>query len=171
MPRLLVVGEAAPDGSITKLSTEVATLGRTLAAASGYELEGVVYGKDAAAAAGELAAFLPLVHHDRGWTPDTTVVDIAGAIAASFDGDLILVPASPDGRDIAGAVSALTGMGVLVNATAVRWSDDGPVVEQSAFGGRLITESAFTDLAEGRDHHGPPEQRHRGTVGDRRIGE
>jgi electron transfer flavoprotein alpha subunit len=61
----------------------------------------------------------------------------------------VLVPASPDGRDIAGALSALTGMGVLVNATAVRWSDDGPVVEQSAFGGRLITESAFTDAARG----------------------
>jgi electron transfer flavoprotein alpha subunit len=149
MARLLVVGEAAPDGSVTKLSTEVATLGRALAAAGGHELEGVVYGADSEAAARELAAFLPQVHHDRGWTPDATVAAIAASLAEFARGDLILLPASPDGRDIAGALSALTGMGVLVNATAVRWSDDGAVVEQSAFGGRLITESAFTDIGRG----------------------
>ena len=50
----------------------------------------------------------------------------------------------PDGRDLAGAVSALTGLGVLVNATAVSWADDGPVVEMSVFGGKLITTSGFT---------------------------
>ena len=31
----------------------------------------------------------------------------------------------------------------------MRWDDGGPVVEQSAFGGRLITESAFTDPTAG----------------------
>ncbi len=149
MARLLVVGETAPDGSITKLSTEVATLGRTLAEASGYELEGIVYGSHAAGAAAELGAFLPEVTHDLSWSADDTVVAVAAALSTRSTGDLVLLPASPDGRDIAGALSALTGMGVLVNATAVRWSDDGPVVEQSAFGGRLITESAFTDAARG----------------------
>jgi electron transfer flavoprotein alpha subunit len=39
-------------------------------------------------------------------------------------------------------VSALTGRGVLVNATAVTW-DDGPVVEMSVFGGKLNTTSRF----------------------------
>jgi electron transfer flavoprotein alpha subunit len=33
---------------------------------------------------------------------------------------------------------------VLVSAGGVRWSDDGPVVEMSAFGGRLLTESTFS---------------------------
>ena len=65
MARLLVVGEAAPDGSITKLSTEVATLGRTLAEASGHELAGIVYGANAQGAAQELAAFLPQVRSRR----------------------------------------------------------------------------------------------------------
>ena len=51
---------------------------------------------------------------------------------------------APDGRDLAGALSALTGWGVLANGIAARWTDDGPVVTQSAFGGKLVTESAFT---------------------------
>jgi electron transfer flavoprotein alpha subunit len=40
-------------------------------------------------------------------------------------------------------LSVLLGRGVLVNAVGVEW-DEGPVVEMSAFGGRLITRSRFT---------------------------
>src|SRR6476619_6008277 len=84
-----VHGETAPDGSLAKISTEVATLGRA-------------------------------------------------------DGpDFLLAGAGPEGRDVAGVVSALTGWGVLVNATGVRW-EDGPVVEMSVFGGKLNTTSRFT---------------------------
>ena len=42
MPRFWVVGEPNADGSISKLSTEVATLARTLADAAGGEAVGVV---------------------------------------------------------------------------------------------------------------------------------
>jgi electron transfer flavoprotein alpha subunit len=53
--------------------------------------------------------------------------------------------AGPEGRDLAGALSALTGRGVLANATAVRSTGDGPVATHSVFGGKLITESALVD--------------------------
>jgi len=150
MARLWVVGETASDGSVTKLSTEVATLGRSLAEAGGLEVQGIIFGDHAATAATELGRFLPSVTHEAGtWSADRSIVDVAGALSTRTTGDLVLLSASPDGRDVAGALSALTGMGVLVNATAVRWSEDGPVVEQSAFGGRLITESAFSDIGPG----------------------
>jgi electron transfer flavoprotein alpha subunit len=68
---------------------------------------------------------------------------LAGLLATESP-DAILVGAGADGRDLAGALSALTGLGVLVNATAVTWSDGGPVVEMSVFGGKLITTSGFT---------------------------
>ena len=48
----------------------------------------------------------------------------------------ILVGATPDGRDLAGVLSALLGWGVLTNATGITWADGGPLVEMSAFGGR-----------------------------------
>jgi electron transfer flavoprotein alpha subunit len=146
MGRLLVVGELGPDGSLTKLSTEVATLARSLAEVAGSEVHGVVHGAAPDGAADELGRFVGTVLVDRRTADADTVAPIAAALSTMLDGyDVVLLPASPNGRDIAGALSALSGWGVLANATAARWTADGPVVEMSAFGGKLITESAFTD--------------------------
>ncbi len=145
MWRLLVVGEVAPDGTLTKLSTEVATLARALAEAAGITVSGVVHGADADAAAGELARFLPAVQVDRRLDRAASAATIAAALSTMVDvGDVVLLGASPNGRDIAGTLCGLVGMGVLANAVGARWTDDGPVVEVNAFGGKLITESAFT---------------------------
>jgi electron transfer flavoprotein alpha subunit len=66
------------------------------------------------------------------------------ALATVGSPDAIFTGAGADGRDLAGAVSALTGLGVLVNATGVTWTDAGPAVEMSIFGGKLLTTSGFT---------------------------
>jgi electron transfer flavoprotein alpha subunit len=146
-----VHGELAPDGSLAKLSTEVATLARSLAADSGgTDVTGIVIGTDPAAAAKELAKYVPTV-----WTvkePLTgdnaagmIVAERLAALVEAHDPDVILTGAGPEGRDLAGALSALTGRGVLANATAVRATPDGPVATHSVFGGKLITESALVD--------------------------
>ena len=146
MAGILVVGEIAPDGSLTKLSTEAATLARLLHEAGGGAPVGIIHGRNVEAAADEFGLFVATVHVDDTVAADSTVAPIAVALAARLDDyDLVLLPASPDGRDLAGALSALSGWGVLANATGVSWSDDGPLVQQSVFGGKLITESAFTD--------------------------
>ena len=145
MGDILVVGEVAPDGSLTKLSTEVATLARALAAAGGGSASGVVPAAGADAAAAELAGFLPSVVVDAGAAADATASERAAVLAVALDGvDHVLVPASPDGRDLAGVLSALTGRGVLANATGTSWADGGPLVENSVFGGKWITLGAFT---------------------------
>ena len=145
MARILVVGEVAVDGSLTKLSTEVATLARRLTEADGGVAEGIVSAPSPTNAATELAAYLPTVFADPGYSPDRSLAPVAAGLSLRAVGyDVILLSASPDGRDIAGTLSALTGLGVLANATDVRWSGDGPVVVMSAFGGKLMTESAFT---------------------------
>ena len=69
------------------------------------------------------------------------------ALVEEHDPDVLLAGAGPEGRDLAGALSALTGRGVLANAIALRGSPDGPIATHSVFGGKLITESA---LAGGR---------------------
>src|SRR3954470_13793854 len=125
-----VHGELGPDGSLAKISTEVATAARALGEAGGREVVGVVFGADPAAAATELARFVPKVlalkqpataDHAAG-----TIVgeSIAGLIEAHQPAYL-LTGAGPEGRDVAGVVSALTGWGVLVNAIGLTW-DDGP---------------------------------------------
>jgi len=153
MAGIWVHGELAADGSLAKISTEVATLARALAGESGgADVTGVVIGADPAAAAEELARYVPRVlavtepetaEHAAG----TIVAQRLAALVDEHDPDVVLAGAGPEGRDLAGALSALTGRGVLANAVAVRGSDDGPVATHSVFGGKLITESA---LAGGR---------------------
>ncbi len=149
MGALWVVAEPGPDGGLARISAEAATLARDLATKAGREAIGLVIGPDPAAAAAELATYLPVV-----WTvADPTAADHAwsavaaghvAALLATEAPDAIFVGAGADGRDLAGAVSAMTGLGVLVNATGVTWTDDGPAVEMSIFGGKLQTTSGFT---------------------------
>jgi electron transfer flavoprotein alpha subunit len=149
MAGLWVLGEVTADGTLAKISTEVATLARTLAEASGQEVAGVVVAADPAAAAAELATYVPRVlavsepaAADRPWS-----MIAAERIAALLEPDtkeFMFVGAGPDGRDLAGALSASLGWGVLANALGATWADGGPVVEMSVFGGKLTTTSRFT---------------------------
>jgi electron transfer flavoprotein alpha subunit len=143
-----VHGETAADGSLAHISTEVATLARTVGEAAGREVVGVVFADDPSAAAEELGRYVPRVLAvTEPATKDNAAATIVGErLAALIDRDspaYLFTGAGPEGRDVAGVVSALTGWGVLVNATAVTW-DDGPVVEMSVFGGKLNTTSRFT---------------------------
>jgi electron transfer flavoprotein alpha subunit len=150
MAGIWVHGEIAGDGSLAKLTTEVATLARTVAGQSGgAEVTGVVIGSDPTTAADELARYVPRV---LAVTEQTTGDHAAGMIVAqrlaslieTHDPDIVLTGADPEGRDMAGSLSALTGWGVLANATGVTGSADGPVATHSVFGGKLITESGLT---------------------------
>ena len=149
MGALWVVAEPGPDGGLANISAEAATLARGLGAAAGRDVVGIVVAADPAAAAADLATYLPLVltvsdpaAADHAWS--AVAAGHVAALAEADAPDAILVGAGADGRDLAGAVSALTGLGVLVNATAVTWVDGGPAVEMSVFGGRLLTTSGFT---------------------------
>ena len=149
MGGIWVHGELAGDGSLARISTEVATLARALGEASGEPVTGVVVGSAPEAAAAELARYLPRV---LAVTEPATADHAAGTIVArrlaalvdQHEPQVVLAGAGPEGRDVAGVLSALTGLGVLANATAVSWTDGGPEAEHSVFGGKLITRSALT---------------------------
>jgi electron transfer flavoprotein alpha subunit len=141
-----VHGEIGADGGLARISSEVATLGRSLAEAAGADLVGVVVSSDPGQAADELAGYVPRVlaitepataQHAAG----TVVAERLAALAEREQPRLILLGAGPEGRDVAGVLSALLGWGVLVNATAASWEDGGPQVEMSVFGGKLNTTS------------------------------
>jgi electron transfer flavoprotein alpha subunit len=109
---------------------------------------GVVVAAEPKDAAEELAAYLPRVlavtepaAADHAWA--TVAAERVAALAREGEPDYIVTGAGPDGRDVAGVLSALLGWGVLGNATGVEWND-GPVVRMSVFGGKLTTRSGFT---------------------------
>jgi electron transfer flavoprotein alpha subunit len=151
MGALWVVGELGPDGGLAHISAEVATLARTLGDGASREVIGIVIASEPAGPARELAAYLPTVLSVKAPAVSNTAWAAVGAnvIAALIEAaaeapEVVLVGAGPDGRDFAGALSALTGLGVLTNATAVAWAADGPTVDMSVFGGKLVTTSGFT---------------------------
>jgi len=153
MGDLWVIGEPSPDGGLARLSAEVATLARELAETIGRDALGIVVAAEPAVPASSLAAYLPrvLAVTETGAADHPWAAVAANCVAnllqdaASAPPDAILFGAGPDGRDLAGALSALTGLGVLTNAIAISWTDAGPAVEMSAFGGKLVTTSGFTD--------------------------
>ncbi|MEO7665278.1 MAG: electron transfer flavoprotein subunit alpha/FixB family protein [Candidatus Limnocylindrales bacterium] len=148
MTAFWVLAEPNADGSLARISTEVATLARTLAEASGGTCTGLVVAAEPGTAASELARFLPsVVAVTEPAVADHAWATIAAQRAADIVGEdpdaIIVLGAGPDGRDAAGTLAALTGRGLLVNATGVTWAD-GLKVEMSVFGGKLITDSGFT---------------------------
>jgi electron transfer flavoprotein alpha subunit len=154
MPRFGVLAELNGDGSLAKITTEVATLARTLAKASGGEAVGLVVAAEPDAPARELARYLPRVlavtdgaAAGHAWA--TIAAERAAPILAdASEDDVVLIGAGPDGRDAAGTLAALSGRGVLVNATGATW--DGRLkVEMSVFGGKLTTTSGFTGAGGG----------------------
>lgn len=149
------VAELGTDGLPTRLSLEAATAARTLAAAAGTSSAAVLAATDPDAAAAALAAYVVRVIVVRLPAEAAgSAVATAGAIAAAAaaeDPGVLLVGATPDGREAAGILAARLGRGVLGNATGLAWSGGedgapaGPRIEMSVLGGRALTTSAFAD--------------------------
>jgi electron transfer flavoprotein alpha subunit len=157
MGGIWVVGEVDSAGALTKLSGEAATAARALGEAGSLDVRGLIVAAEPDGAAASLAAFLPVVVAVR--SPEaleqTAAAVIAARVAAPVAGSTeppsyVVVGATPDGRDLAGALAALLVVGVLVGATGLAWGDAaegvpaGPRVEMQPFGGRIVTTSAFT---------------------------
>ncbi len=141
-----VVAEPA-DGSFTTTSLELLTQARTF----GATITAITWGGQAAslaAIAGEYGATTLFDAGDLGGA--LAGAPVAGAIASLVASqgapDLILIPTSYDGRDIAGRLSAKLDRTVLTNVTGV--ADDGGIVtEHPIFGGTQIAKAQFTGAA------------------------
>lgn len=147
MATIWAAGELT-EGRPTRLTLELATLCRQLAETAGAEAAVLLIGSGANDAAAEVAAYGPrvlTVEVGDGSVP--TAGATAGPLAALISErspDLVLLGATPDGKDVAGMLVGLTELPILVNGAGVSWSDGRPEVEMSTFGGRLLTRSTFT---------------------------
>ena len=145
-PVILAVGEVA-DGTLTRLSAEVATLARSLAAAAGGSALGLVVDAAPDAAAAELATYLPRVvavaspaTAGEVWAP-RAVAEVRRLVDEGISH--VVLGATADGRDAAGALVGLTGWGLLANADGAAWDGDGPVTVSSVLGGKAIVRSTL----------------------------
>jgi electron transfer flavoprotein alpha subunit len=148
MPAVILAVAEVADGTLTRLSTEVATLARTLAEAAGGTAVGLVVDAAPDAAAGALAAYVPRVVAvaSPALSGEVAAPHVAAEVVRLLGEGVthVVLGATTDGRDVAGTLVALTGMGLLANADDAAWSADGPVSSSSVLGGRAITGSALT---------------------------
>ena len=148
MAEIWAVGELV-NGGATKLTLELATLARQLAEASTGKARAVLVGEGASAAGSEVAKYVSDVlavdtEESLNDRPVSAVVaPRVAALIAQRKPDIVLVGASNDGKDVAGALLGLTDLPILYNGAAVDWAESAPRVEMSTFGGKLVTHSTF----------------------------
>jgi len=146
MSNIWVVVEPA-NGALTTTSLEILTHARTL----GGTVSAITWGGQGAALAAQAGEYGATTLHDAGdlagALPGAPVAGAIAALVASAGApDVILIPTSYDGRDIAGRLSAKLNTGVLTNVTG--FSADG-TTEHPVFGGTQIVNAHFTSSGPG----------------------
>jgi electron transfer flavoprotein alpha subunit len=138
---------AAHDGeSVKKVTLELLTVARRLG-----EPAVVWLGPGAEGARERLAEFgaAKVYVADGEQVTDYIVVpaaEVLAALVAQASPAAVLVPATAEGKEIAGRLAVRTGSGVLTDAVDLAPAGDGsgPVAEQSIFGGAIIVKSKVT---------------------------
>ncbi|MGO8873916.1 MAG: electron transfer flavoprotein subunit alpha/FixB family protein [Acidimicrobiales bacterium] len=141
---LAEVADGVPITTSLELITQACSLAGTV--------EAVAFGDSTASVAGTLGEYGVTTVHDvgdlGGALPGVPVAaSIAAAVAAGNGPDAILFPATYDGRDIAGRLSAKLDRPVLTNVVDLVAEDGGLVSRHAIFGGSQILSARFT--AEG----------------------
>ena len=148
IPTIWVVAEVV-DGAPTTTSLELVSHARTLA----DTVEVVVWG-DGASAAGTLGEYGATTVHDvgdlGGALPGAPVAAaIAAAVGAGSGPDAVLLPATYDGRDVAGRLSVKLDRPVLTNVVDLTEADGGLASQHAIFGGAEILTARFTGEGPG----------------------
>src|SRR5215469_5438764 len=131
----------APISSTLELLTQARAMGSTV--------EAVTWGADTAKAVAELGNFGATKVHDVGDLADAlpgapVAAAVAGLVGAGAGPDVILVPTTYDGRDIAGRLSARLDVPVITNVVGLRVDGDDVVSQHGLFGGAQVAEAHFT---------------------------
>ena len=147
--KIWVLAESA-DGTLTPVTVELLTEARSVAAT----VEAVAWGPDVAALAAGLGEYGASAVYDVGDLGGVLPgVPVAAAIAAHVQGgnapDAILIPATYEGRDVAGRLSAKLDRPVLTNVTGLVPGDGGLSSQHPVFGGSLIVTARFTGEGPG----------------------
>ncbi len=142
--KIWVLTEVA-DGAPITTSLELVTQARSLAGT----VEAVAWGEDTASVAGTLGEYGVSTVHDvgdlAGALPGAPVAaSIAAAVGAGNGPDVVLFPATYDGRDIAARLSVKLDRPVLTNVVDLVEDGNGLVSRHAVFGGSHIVSAHFT---------------------------
>ena len=142
--KVWVLAESA-EGTPTTTTLELLTEARAIASTT----ETVAWGADTASVASELGKYGATTVFDVGDLGDALPgAPVAAAMAALIEAgqrpDVVLVPATYDGRDVAGRLSARLDLPVITNVVGLV-TDGGEVRSQHGlFGGSQVATARFT---------------------------
>jgi electron transfer flavoprotein alpha subunit len=147
--KIWVIAESF-EGKALPVTLELLTKARELAGT----VEAVTWGGDADAIAPQLGAYGASKVYTTGDIGSTLPgVPVAAALASQIQAgnspDAILIPATYDGRDIAGRLSARIDRPVLTNVVGLGEDGGRLVSEHGIFGGTEILKATFTGEAPG----------------------
>jgi electron transfer flavoprotein alpha subunit len=142
--KVWVLAEAGDSGP-TPVTLELLTEARSVAGT----VEAVAWGADTASLAAALGEYGATTVYDVGDLGGALPgVPVSAAMAALIQGgnapDAILIPASYDGRDVAGRLSVKLDRPVLTNVTGLVAGDGGLSSQHPLFGGSHIVTARFT---------------------------
>ena len=142
MSEILVL--AAHDGeSVKKVTLELLTLARRFGEPAAVWLgSGADAGRERLAEYG--AAKVYTADGDGMTDYLAAPAEVLAALVAQVSPAGVLVPATGEGKEVAGRLAVKIGSGVLTDAVDLTAGDDGPVAEQSIFGGAIIVKSKVT---------------------------
>jgi electron transfer flavoprotein alpha subunit len=142
--KVWVLAEAGDSGP-TPITLELLTEARSVAGT----VEAVAWGADTASLAAALGEYGATTVYDVGDLGGALPgVPVSAAMAALIQGgnapDAILIPATYDGRDVAGRLSVKLDRPVLTNVTGLVAGDGGLSSQHPMFGGSHIVTARFT---------------------------
>ena len=142
MSEILVL--AAHDGeSVKKVTLELLTLARRFGEPAAVWLgSGADAGRERLAEYG--AAKVYTAEGDGMTDYVAAPAEVLAALVAQASPAAVLVPATGEGKEVAGRLAVKIGAGVLTDVVDLTPGDDGPVAEQSIFGGAIIVKSKVT---------------------------
>jgi len=142
MSEILVL--AAHDGeSVKKVTLELLTLARRFGEPAAVWLgPGADAGRERLAEYG--AAKVYTAEGDGMTDYVAAPAEVLAALVAQASPAAVLVPATAEGKEVAGRLAVKIGSGVLTDAVDLTPGDGGPVAEQSIFGGAIIVKSKVT---------------------------
>jgi electron transfer flavoprotein alpha subunit len=146
--KVWVLAEAGESGP-TPITLELLTEARAVASV----VEAVAFGPETASMAATLGEYGATVVHDvgdlGGALPGVPVASAIAALVEAGNGpDALLIPATYDGRDVAGRLSAKLDRPVLTNVTGLV-PGDGLSTQHPVFGGSHIVTARLTGPGPG----------------------
>lgn len=144
------LAEIAGDGTLRAVSLELLTKGRELADALGERLHSVVLGHGVEPHVGTLAGHgadvVHLVDHPELATYDTDVFStVLVGLVGRYHPSVLLVPATPLGRDLAPRVATVLGVGLTADCTDLSIRDGMLLQTRPAFGGNIMVDIVTPD--------------------------